>query len=146
MFWRMMVIVGFTSIAVSCAPASESAHAGAAPAEVFSVVAGRWGWVEGTHTCESNPHTISFSPDWRFMYFLYPEPVDTSTGRREATYEVRGYTPYSIRAFLLHETRTDRMGELVEWDLILLSKDLYVWRQSDWPIDASTNPLERCSD
>ena len=112
---------------------------------MFASLTGTWGWADGSHTCATNPHTISFSPDWRYMDFAYPQPVDSATGRRTARYAVRGHDRNRIRAFLLHEDRRDAEGKLVEWDLVLLSPDVYVWRRSDWPLDASTNPVHRCS-
>jgi hypothetical protein len=128
--------------AFGCAPAGRAALP--PPSPVFASVTGTWGWVEGSHTCATNPHTIRFSPDWRYMDFSYPQPVDSATGRRHARYEVRGHTERSIRAFLLYEDRRDAGETLVEWDLILVSPDLYVWRRSDWPPNSSTNAIQRC--
>jgi hypothetical protein len=129
--------------AFSCAPAGRGAFP--PPSPVFASVADTWGWVEGTHTCATNPHTISFSPDWKYIDFAYAQPVDSATGRRHARYEVRGHDRDRIRAFLLHEDRRDAEENLVEWDLILVSPDLYAWHRSDWPLDSSTPPVQRCS-
>jgi hypothetical protein len=133
----------FAGAALSCAPSGRAALP--PPSPVFASVAGTWGWVEGNHTCATNPHTIRFSPDWKYIDFAYAQPVDSATGRRHSRYEVRGHDRNRIRAFLLHEDRRDAPKKLVEWDLILVSPDLYVWRRSDWPLDSSTNPVQRCS-
>lgn len=130
--------------ALSCAPSGRAAAP--PPSPVFASVEGTWGWVEGTHTCATNPHTISFSSDWTYMDFAYPQPLDSATGRRHARYEVRGHDQNRIRAFLLHEDRRDAEGTLVEWELILISPDVYVWRRSDWPREASTAPIKRCAE
>lgn len=135
-------MVGTLAIAaLGCrAPASTTP----APAPVFETVIGTWGWTEGDLNCRTNPHAISFSPDWKVMYLRYLAAVDT-TGRLEARYEIRGHAPTSIRAFLLDETRRDSTGRLVEWDLVLLTADRYAWHRSDWPAGGTTVPLERCS-
>ena len=100
--------------------------------------------MEGDFTCETNPHTIRLSEDGRRLTFSYPHPIVEETGRKESVYEVLGHGQHVIRLFLESETRTDEAGELVEWDLIMVSPDGYVWRQSDWPRDMSTALLERC--
>ena len=118
--------------------------ASAQPPDVLSDIQGTWGWVEGDFTCETNPHTIRLSEDGRRLTFSYPHPIVEETGRKESVYEVLGHGQHVIRLFLESETRTDEAGELVEWDLIMVSPDGYVWRQSDWPRDMSTALLERC--
>jgi hypothetical protein len=115
-----------------------------APAPVFLVAVGTWAWERGGDGCERDPHTITFSPDWSLMFLRTREPLDPVTGRREAVYEVRGHGPNYIRAFMRDEDRRDERGELVEWDLVLLSPDRYVWRRSDWKRTSSTAPVERC--
>lgn len=121
-----------------------ASYAGAPSGDVLSEIQGTWGWVEGQFTCETNPHTIRLSKDRRQLTFTYPRPIVEETGRRRSVYEVRGQAERSIRLFLTSETRKDEAGKLVEWDLIMLSRDAYVWRQSDWPADVSTPLLERC--
>ena len=118
--------------------------ASAPPSDVLSEIQGTWGWVDGQFTCETNPHTIRLSEDGRWLTFTYPHPIVEETGRNESVYEVLGHRGYVIRLFLESETRKDATGELAEWDLIMLSPNEYVWRQSDWPEDMSTALLERC--
>jgi len=138
---RSSLLMAGLTLVFGCAPARQPSPVSA---RVFDVVAGTWGWVEGTHTCRSNPHTLSFSPDRTSMFYRYPQAAD-SAGARDLRYEVRGHGRDFIRTFLVGETRTDSKGALVEWDLVLVSDDFYVWRRSDWPKDASTRPIERCS-
>ncbi|MEM1054647.1 MAG: hypothetical protein AAGI52_03900 [Bacteroidota bacterium] len=49
--------------------------------EVLTDIQGTWGWVEGTHTCETNPHTIRLSKDGQRLTFTYPHPIVEATGR-----------------------------------------------------------------
>lgn len=114
------------------------------PSDVLTEIQGTWGWAEGEFTCETNPHTIRLSEDARLLTFTYPHPIVEETGQKESVYEVLGHEDHVIRLFLRSETRRDSSGALVEWDLIMLSPDEYVWRQSDWPEDMSTRLLERC--
>lgn len=116
----------------------------APPTDVLTEIQGTWGWAEGEFTCETNPHTIGLSEDGRWLTFTYPHPIVEETGRKESVYEVLGHGEHVIQLFLTSETRRDSSGALVEWDLIMLSPDEYVWRQSDWPEDMSTRVLERC--
>ena len=142
---RTLMLAGLATAVLACAPApaTQAAPASApAPVRLFNVVAGTWGWMEGSETCASKPHTLSFSPDGKSMFYRYPQADSASEDLR---YEVRGHGKNSLRVFLVGETRTDSKGALVEWDLILLSNDQYVWRRSDWPTDGSTRPIERCS-
>jgi hypothetical protein len=136
-----LLMAGLTILVLACGPARQPSPASA---RVFDVVAGTWGWVEGTRTCTSDPHMLSFSPDRTSMFYRYPQAAD-SAGARDVRYEVRGHGRDFIRMFMVGETRTDSTGALVEWDLVLVSDDLYVWRRSDWPKGASTRPIERCS-
>ena len=129
-------ILAAVVVAVGCVSAR--------PSDVLSEIQGTWGWVDGQFTCETNPHTIRLSEDGRWLTFTYPRPIVEETGRKESVYEVLGHGDYVIRLFLTSETRRDEAGELVEWDLIMLSPDEYVWRQSDWPEEMSTPLLERC--
>lgn len=141
---RTLLLTGLATVVLGCAPARQASPASApAPARLTDVVAGTWGWTDGTETCASNPHTLSFSPDRKSMFYRYPRA--DSAASEDLRYEVRGHGKNSLRVFLVGETRTDGKGALVEWDLILLSNDLYVWRRSDWDPDGSTRPIERCS-
>lgn len=136
-----LLLAGLSAAVLGCAPARQSSPA---PAGVFEAVTGTWGWMEGSHTCESNPHTLTFSPDRKIMFYRHPQAADSAEAP-DYRYEVRGHGQNSIRLFLVGETRKDSRGALVEWDLVLLSKDHYVWRRSDWGPEGSTRPIQRCS-
>jgi hypothetical protein len=112
--------------------------------DVLAEIQGTWGWTDGELSCETNPHTIRLSDDGRRLTFSYPHPIVEETGRAESVYEVLGHGESTLRLFLTSETRRDAAGTLVEWDLIMLSPDAYVWRQSDWPAEVSTGLIERC--
>lgn len=115
-----------------------------ATTDVFSVAQGTWGWRRGE--CDTNPHTISFSPDRRYMLLAFAKPVKAATGVTQDTfrYEVRRSTRSSIRGFLLGETRRTDRGDLVVWDLVLSSRDTYRWHRTDWADGLYTSEVARC--
>jgi hypothetical protein len=111
---------------------------------VESVAEGVWDWAGRDGTCRDNPHTISFSPDQRYMVLTFPHPIDSATGKREARYEIRGQTRNSIRGFIIDETRRTEGGELVVWDLVLTSPNSYRWHRTDWAAGSYTAEVIRC--
>jgi hypothetical protein len=113
--------------------------------DVFSVARGTWGW-RHTVQCDTNPHTISFTPDRRYMLLTFAKPVKSAVGVTQDTfrYEVRGSTRSSIRGFLQGETRRTDRGDLVVWDLVLTSRDSYRWHRTDWADGSYTPKVVRC--
>lgn len=116
------------------------------PEEIFAVVSGTWDWADADSTCAANPHTISFSDDHRLMYLVHRRPWSDTTGaeRRVTVYDVREETDSRIRGAIQGEPRVTETGEPVVWDLLLTSRDSYVWRRTDWSFYAHTNPVGRC--
>ena len=112
---------------------------------IESVTEGVWDWRGRSGTCRDNPHTISFSRDHKYMVLTFAHPIDSTTGDREARYEVRGRTRTSIRGFIIDETRRTDAGDLVVWDLVLTSRDSYRWHRTDWPAGAYTGEVIRCN-
>jgi hypothetical protein len=117
----------------------------------FRLAAGTWDWMHGDTTCTTNPHTVSFSRDGRFMVLTFAR-ADSATGQREYRYrileagkEVIPDVPHVIRAAMEGETRRTPDGKLVVWDLILASRNRYHWHRTDWPEMAVTNAIVRCS-
>jgi hypothetical protein len=64
----------------------------------------------------------------------------------EVRYEVREHSDKAIRLFMVQpaESRGTDAGELVVWDLILVSRDTYRWRRLDWPASGRTRDVVRC--
>lgn len=114
--------------------------------DVFKVAAGTWDWSGADGFCRDDPHTITFSPDRKFMIltFANPDTADDGTVKRDFRYEIRGHTRNSIRGFIQGETRRTDGGELVVWDLVLMSPDVYRWHRTDWEEGGLTKPVLRC--
>jgi len=114
--------------------------------DIFRAAAGTWGWARGPHTCEGNPHTISFTAarDTMVLAFRDREEGDSTDDNRVFRYAIRGSTPSSIRGFLIGEDRRTEAGELVVWDLVFMSPDSYRWHRTDWEPTDYAMPIVRC--
>lgn len=110
---------------------------------MFAQIAGRWDWAGQPGFCRTNPHTLSFTTDGKYMVLTFAHAID-STGKREVRYEVRGHTERSVRGFITEETRRASDGSLVEWDLVLFSPNSYRWHRTDWPEDGVTAEVVSC--
>ena len=144
---RLIVVWSFAASAASSALQSPPKPT------IFEQLAGTWDWVGIRGSCRDNPHTISFSVEQQFMTLTYRRPfkpaaeleVDPSRPT-EVRYEVREHSGKAIRVFMVQpaETRRTDAGELVAWDLILVSRDTYRWMRSDWPASGGTRDVVRC--
>ena len=117
--------------------------------DIFMVVAGTWGWVEGDASCGANSHTITFNADRSLMMIVFqnnhtPKKDQFDKENRKAHYEIRGHSRSHIRGFMLDEKRLTDAGELVVWDLVLTGPNSYRWRSTDWPEDGFTGEVVRC--
>lgn len=120
---------------------------------IFEQLAGTWGW-EGVAggTCSDNPHTIAFSDDKRTMILTHRHPIERPAGMKPGTnpletrYEVREQKRNSLRVFVVDppETRLTRDGRPVVWDIVLVDKNRYRWRSTDWPPGGYTRDIVRC--
>lgn len=126
------------------ASAPSAAAAGTLPA-VFAEIAGTWDWAGRPGTCRENPHTLSFTPDGRYMLLTFAQPFDSATGKREVRYALKGHTERSVRGAITDETRRTDSGALVEWDLVLFSARSYRWHRTDWPETGFTAEVVRCA-
>jgi len=117
--------------------------------DIFSVVEGTWGWVDGDASCATNPHTITFNADRSLMMIVFrndhtPKKDQFDKENSKAHYEVRGHSRSHIRGFMLDEKRLTDTGELVLWDLVLTGPNSYRWHRTDWPDDGYTGEVVRC--
>jgi hypothetical protein len=112
--------------------------------DIFRVVAGVWDWSGADGFCSSDPHTISFTPDRRYMVLTFKKPEKEKSTGQVVRYEIRGHTRSSIRGFIEDETRRTESGELVVWDLVLMSPNEYRWHRKDWEEGGYTKGVLRC--
>jgi len=98
--------------------------------DIRKTVAGRWTWVSDSAGC-ANAHVISFSDDGKVMTIFQPSHK-VSEADVTTTYDIKLTSPSMIRGAIRGETRLDKDGKPVVWDLVLVGPDAYRWRRNDW--------------
>jgi hypothetical protein len=149
----LMVLIGLILTSGVTPPVGSAAVQSTSKPSIFEQLPGTWDWTGIRRSCQDNPHTISFSSDKQFMTLTHRRPFEPAPGLQvdpdrptEVRYEVRGHSDKAIRLFMVQpaETRRSDTGELVVWDLILISRDKYRWRRLDWPPAGGTRDVVRC--
>jgi hypothetical protein len=116
----------------------------ASPSRFRDRVVGIWDY-PGPDFCRANPHRISFSDDHQVMTLTYRR---ASAGfvlpQRAFLYDVSESTDSGIVATMRGETRQGANGAPVVWELFLLSKDSYAWREAALPMVTHHAKLDRC--
>lgn len=122
---------------------------GAEP-EIFKKFEGSWGWEsdESSVNCDRNPHKITFSKDLKKSYFDWEEPLVGSDGEnhQRAIYSIKAFRENTITMQQDGESRKDRHGNLVVWDLIWVNESRYTWRRLDWSEENHTPFIVKCVD
>jgi hypothetical protein len=142
MRWRIASNLPWLVLFVSIA-----ACAGQPRRDAFTALSGTWGWTKDhTRSCARNPHTLTFSADRHFMILRHRAPIKSFDGssRSEAYYRVLQSTPRSVTLGLEGETRHQRDGRPVLWELRLLSDSAYCWRRTDKSEHSCSAPIVRC--
>jgi hypothetical protein len=113
---------------------------------IFEVVQGRWAWSTREDGCDTDWHTISFSPARDTMFIASAKPFEGADDTFDSvtTYVIHEHTLSRIRGAIPGEARFTADGEPVVWDLVLRSPDRYAWRRADWPGWGFTAAIERC--
>ncbi len=130
------LVVMISALLAGCATAP--------PQSTDNGLSGTWG--EDPEDCQSNPHTISFSPQGDVMHVRYPEggTADGKSLQEHFAYRVLGRSSSALQLTLIGESRTDSSGQPVTWELRQPDKDRYCWWRSDWPANGCTVPRIRC--
>ena len=113
----------------------------------YSALSGQWGWTsDRARSCARNPHTLAFSADRRFLILRHRAPIDTFDGgkRSEAYYRVLQSSADSLTLSLEGETRRQRDGRSVVWEMRLLSDSAYCWHRTDKSDRSCSAPIVRC--
>lgn len=122
--------------------------AGAPRREAVPALSGTWGWTkDDTRSCAVNPHTLAFSADRRFLVLRHRAPVKTYDGsqRIEAYYRVLQTNRNAVTVLLEGETRQQRDGRPVSFELRFLSDTAYCWHRTDKSARQCSAPVVRCS-
>jgi hypothetical protein len=115
--------------------------------DVVPALAGTWGWTKDrARSCTVNPHTLAFSADRRFLILRHRAPIETHDGsaRIEAYYRVLQIGKNSVTLLLEGETRRQRDGRPISWELRLLSDTAYCWHRTDKSTRECSPPVVRC--
>jgi hypothetical protein len=115
--------------------------------DVVPALAGTWGWTQDdARSCTVNPHTLAFSADRRFLILRHRKPIESYDGGRriEAYYRVLQIGRNSATLLLEGETRRQRDGRPVSWELRLLSDTAYCWHRTDGSGSECSPPVVRC--
>jgi hypothetical protein len=70
--------------------------------------------------------------------------IEKGAEHSELIYVVKGVSKSRIAVSLQQETRRDKEGNLVDWDIALRRADIICWNRSDWQSSTCTNNLVRC--
>jgi hypothetical protein len=73
-----------------------------------------------------------------------PVPQPSGGTLQTVRYRVLERTPKYLRTQIEGEAERTADGNLVVWDVVGLSPDLYCWHRTDWPPGACTDKIERC--
>jgi len=114
---------------------------------VFATLPGTWGWEQNPELgCSGNPHTIRFTRDRTFMLLKHVKKIDRASGNPDPVvrYRVLQSEP-DLRMAIEGETRTTPAGDLVVWEVYMLSPDRYCWHRTDWKAGGCTKAIERCA-
>jgi hypothetical protein len=113
---------------------------------IVDVLPGMWDWEQAPKRCQENPHSIAFAAAGTRMEVRHPKGavIDKEPPQVVTVYRVLSEKPYALRTQIVGETRKTDRGELVVWDLILLTPDSYCWRRTDWPPQGCTGRVLRC--
>ena len=128
--------------AVAAASVSAAAAARGASDDIYARLTGEWG--SQAHTCEANPHVISFSADKRLAVFTYRYPPDVphkwsglAIERQSPEYATGNTISFDvlddganwIALRRVGETSLDRLGKPRTWKLSLTKdKNGYRWQ------------------
>ncbi len=114
---------------------------------MYADLSGQWGWTgDPARSCGKNPHTLAFSADRRFLILRHRVPTRAFDGsqRSEAYYRVLQSSADSITLSLEGETRRQRDGRTVVWEIRLLSGSAYCWHRTDKSERSCSAPIVRC--
>jgi hypothetical protein len=138
---RLTMILAVTTVFL--VGAGTSVDPESKPLRFREIASGVWGLEHQDLTCKGNAHTIEFSDDGTIMTLRYTRGIGGKPPTKVA-YRVISEGPGYLRMRMEGEERKTDDGELVVWDLVLLSLDSYCWHRTDWQQGGCTQPAVRC--
>ena len=134
--WGCVVLLAWSAFAAS---ASESRTEVLSP---YDILPGRRGW--SSAECNRMPASISFAKGGKRMHVRHPTELEGPIEVKLTSYTVTGRSGNALAMRMDNEDRRDDAGNLVAWDAVILDRDTYCWRRSDWKPGNCTKPLTRC--
>lgn len=101
-----------------------------------TLLPGTWATRIDGHACDENPHKVSLGEDGKVFSVRFRQPP-LEDSKDLFSYSVIDFGDDFLRMKMDGETRKTDAGELVVWDLALVSPDSYCWRRTDWPSSCS---------
>lgn len=108
----------------------------------YDILPGQWGW--SSADCARMPARISFAKGGKRMHVRHPTELEGPVEMKLTSYTVTGRDGNALAMRMDSEDRRDAAGNLVAWDAVVLDRDAYCWRRSDWKPGGCTKPLMRC--
>jgi len=116
---------------------------------IREIITGSWApETKVGQVCRESPPTYSFSNDGALMYVTSDSGLYMSEGGgkfNKLTYQIVGEGQYSLRTIIEGEERRTANGNVVMWDLVLLSENRFCWHRSDWDSNSCTQEFRRCN-
>jgi hypothetical protein len=111
--------------------------------EIRKVLAGAWGWDK--QQCEKDPIRLSFAADGAVMFHENDAGLSIGEGThlKRIVYQILAESDRVLRTVIEGEVRRTKEGNVVGWDLVLLSESRFCWHRSDWP-SGCTRALIKC--
>lgn len=108
---------------------------------IFDKVAGRWSWVGNEEACTRQFTNISFYQNDTRALFDYSDGTLDDKGNpvKDSHYTVLSYDGASLLLAMDGEERTTENGNLVQWTLVLVDQDTWIWRMSHWPAEITND-------
>lgn len=137
-----VVLASYAIQACDSSPSAPDEHV-----SIFELLTGTWVGPE-PGTCDDNPHSISFDAARTSMVLTYRRPFDGPLGFAGVfRYDILDVADRNLRAAIVDppETRRTSAGDLVVWDLVVVTQDVYRWHRTDWAPGLSTSDVRRCA-
>ena len=104
---------------------------------------GEWSWVSEEDSCAKAVQVIEFNESQTLMTMHWEDRSGENQGV-VYKYNIQEINGSNIKADMIGEERKNKSNELVSWNLVVKSPELYCWNRTDWPMTSCTNDMYKC--